>query len=130
MARAWRHRSCIRSRGADTLTGHSLCASRIFGILLSAILIGLAVQASGQSLPANLVHEGAALFNSVGCPQCHKVHGVGGVKGPNLTRVGRRRSRSAIQHQIREGGTVMPAYREVLTPVEIDSLARYLHSLR
>lgn len=73
---------------------------------------------------------GAAMFQSQGCPQCHQVNGVGGHKGPDLTHVGRRLNRQQIEDQIVNGGNAMPAYKDVLTPVETASLVRYLGRLR
>ena len=42
--------------------------------------------------------EAKALFHSLGCRGCHKVSGVGGDDGPDLTRVGRERPRPARFH--------------------------------
>lgn len=73
---------------------------------------------------------GAAVFDAKGCGQCHEVNGVGGHKGPVLTHVGRRLSQQRIEGQIMEGGDMMPAYKDVLTPRETRVLVRYLHKLR
>lgn len=73
---------------------------------------------------------GAALFDAKGCTQCHEINGRGGDKGPGLTHVGRRLSTQKIEKQILEGGDMMPAYNDVLTPDETRLLVRYLHKLR
>lgn len=74
--------------------------------------------------------NGAGVFESKGCPQCHAVAGKGGRKGPDLTHVGARLSRVRIENQIVNGGDAMPAYKDVLSVVETRSLVNYLHKLR
>jgi ubiquinol-cytochrome c reductase cytochrome b subunit len=70
------------------------------------------------------------LFASKGCAHCHVVNGRGGDKGPDLTHAGRRLSKQKIEKQILEGGNMMPAYKDSLTPEETKLLVRYLHKLR
>ncbi|MGD0479939.1 MAG: cytochrome c [Terracidiphilus sp.] len=74
--------------------------------------------------------RGAAVFEVSGCQHCHSIHNVGGHKGPDLSGVGRLRSKSDLRQQIVHGGKIMPAFGEVLEPDEINDLIAYLHSCR
>lgn len=74
--------------------------------------------------------RGAAEFASSGCQHCHSISGVGGHRGPDLSGVGRAKSKSAIRRQILNGSDVMPSFRDVLAPSEISDLVAYLRSCR
>lgn len=74
--------------------------------------------------------RGAAVFQESGCQHCHTVHNVGGHKGPDLSGVGRRKSKAALRQQIFNGSKVMPAFGEVLQPDELNDLVAYLRSCR
>ena len=48
------------------------------------------------------------------CARCHRVGGLGGVTGPDLSRIGRVRTRSALARSLREpGSSVASGYRVV-----------------
>jgi cytochrome c oxidase subunit 2 len=79
---------------------------------------------------------GRALFQSQQCGGCHKIRGVGGEAGPDLTEVGLRHS-SGWMHSFIESPsrfhleTRMPAYGvPALSHQEIEEIAQYLASLR
>ena len=74
--------------------------------------------------------DGPGLFRERGCVQCHAIRGVGGSKGPELSGVGRRLKRDAIERQIVHGGGAMPAFGEALPPDEVATLVRYLQHCR
>jgi mono/diheme cytochrome c family protein len=74
--------------------------------------------------------HGAALFASSGCQHCHMIGSVGGNRGPNLSGVGRVKSKIAIRQQIVAGSKVMPAFGDVLQPTEIDDLVAFLHACK
>ena len=74
--------------------------------------------------------RGAQSFASNGCPQCHTIRHNGGVKGPDLSGVGRRLNDDQIRVQIQNGGKQMPPFGNVLQVSETDDLVAYLHSLR
>jgi cytochrome c oxidase subunit 2 len=89
--------------------------------------------------------RGRKLFLESGCGACHAVRGTAarGMVGPDLTRVGGRRtigagtlptSREAISRFIRDGqhvkpGNLMPPFA-IFTPEDLDAVAAYLMSLR
>lgn len=75
-----------------------------------------------QTLPSNDAAAGERLFWNE-CGVCHSVNGRGGQVGPDLSRVGSRRSPAALAHKIRhassyiasiyEGGYVTEGYQPV-----------------
>jgi ubiquinol-cytochrome c reductase cytochrome b subunit len=74
--------------------------------------------------------HGAAVFSESGCQHCHSIGNVGGHKGPDLSGVGRRKSKAALRQQIVFGSKVMPAFGDDLEPNELNDLIAYLHSCR
>jgi len=74
--------------------------------------------------------HGAAVFSASGCQHCHSIGGVGGHKGPDLSGVGRRKSKAALRQQVVFGSKVMPAFGDDLEPGELKDLIAYLKSCR
>jgi ubiquinol-cytochrome c reductase cytochrome b subunit len=74
--------------------------------------------------------HGAAVFSASGCQHCHSIGGVGGHKGPDLSGVGRRKSKAALRQQIVFGSKVMPAFGDDLEPGDLKDLITYLKSCR
>jgi ubiquinol-cytochrome c reductase cytochrome b subunit len=95
---------------------------------------------SGEPVPENLVQnsgplglQGAALFQSKDCRNCHALEGSGGQRGPDLTLVGRRLTRDQLIDQVSNGtpgGGNMPAYGKQISAAEMAALAEFLESLR
>ncbi|MEO6786353.1 MAG: cytochrome b N-terminal domain-containing protein, partial [Chthoniobacteraceae bacterium] len=77
---------------------------------------------------AGPVYEGAKLFHSKGCLNCHLIEGYGGRRGPDLTRIGSTLTKDNIIIRIVNGGTNMPAFGSMLTPREIEDLTAFLQS--
>lgn len=73
---------------------------------------------------------GALLFHDRGCDHCHGQGGIGGKKGPPLTRLYRDRqwSPARITHQILYGGKKMPAFGDSVTDAEAAELVAYLRA--
>jgi alcohol dehydrogenase (cytochrome c) len=69
--------------------------------------------------PAGNVENGQRLFNQQ-CATCHRVSGVGGRVGPDLTRIGLTRSRAALTREIRTPSEWMPNGFETVTLVTRD----------
>ena len=86
--------------------------------------------------PAGLSQEeptGAALFEQR-CRDCHKVQDKGGTVGPDLSRIGSKRSATYLEQVIREPskvypGTVMPP-NDTLSRKQVNSLVDYLSTLK
>jgi mono/diheme cytochrome c family protein len=74
--------------------------------------------------------HGAAVFTNTGCQVCHSIRGVGGHKGPDLSGVGRRKSKAELQQQIVHGDKFMPAFGDDLEPGDLKDLITYLKSCR
>jgi ubiquinol-cytochrome c reductase cytochrome b subunit len=80
---------------------------------------------------AESAHDrGAKLFQEKGCSQCHSVNGIGGSKGPDLSAVGKRMKKPALQKQILQGGLNMPPFSEAISPQETHDLVEYLHKCK
>lgn len=69
------------------------------------------------------------------CAACHKMAGDGGTVGPDLSRVGNRRTEQEIRRLIEDPLTafddsVMPPFKDTLSADQISALATYLASRR
>jgi cytochrome c553 len=79
------------------------------------------------SVPANAhAAAGAAVFKTAGCGGCHTLRAAGttGSVGPNLDTL--RPAYDAVVTQVRDGGGVMPAFKEALTEQQIRDVAAYV----
>ena len=84
-----------------------------------------------KSTPLRL--QGAALFQSKDCRNCHALDGAGGRRGPDLTAVGTRLTPGQLIDQISNGtpgGGNMPAYGKQISPAEMTALVDFLADLR
>ena len=73
----------------------------------------------------------AALTYASTCVVCHRIAGEGGLVGPDLTLVGRRRDAAGIRAVIENaslvyGDSAMPAFKDKLTAAQLEALASYL----
>ncbi|MHB8232354.1 MAG: cytochrome c [bacterium] len=99
---------------------------------------------------ANLAYPklpaGLKLFREDNCVACHRINGVGGIVGPNLSHVGKTKSLSWIESQIVDpqvhftygvpatinGHTyvvIMPDFKDI-SAAQLNTIARYLKSLK
>ena len=95
---------------------------------------------SGNAVPEDLVRastplqlQGALVFQNKQCRNCHALQGIGGRRGPDLTRVGSRLTRDQLIDQVSNGtpgGGNMPAYGKQIKPAEMSGLVDFLVSLR
>jgi ubiquinol-cytochrome c reductase cytochrome b subunit len=74
------------------------------------------------------VAEGARLFYSKGCLNCHLIGEFGGRRGPDLTAIGSLLTKDQIILRIANGGVNMPAFASALTRTEMDGLTAFLQS--
>ncbi len=124
--------------GVYLFTGAMMSGRFGGGMMMGGRFSGGAYNGSGP--------EGYRLFNTSGCIRCHTINGRGGTIGPDLSRVGSKRSFSWIVTQIaapsthfKRGSTatingktypvIMPNY-ERMPKSEVITISRYLESLK
>jgi ubiquinol-cytochrome c reductase cytochrome b subunit len=118
-------------------------------ILLGAVSLGTLTQLgqhtpwspvmdawSGQPIPTEylknrtpLEHQGALVFQSKQCHNCHSLGGEGGKRGPELDQVAVRLTPDQLIRQVIQGGGNMPAYGKNLSPAETAALVKFLETL-
>src|SRR5260370_11847979 len=76
-----------------------------------------------------LVRQGAVVFQSKQCRNCHSLNGVGGERGPALDSIASRMTEDQMIRQVLQGGGNMPAYGKNLAPVEVTALVGFLKTL-
>lgn len=70
--------------------------------------------------------KGAKLMHVEGCVACHMVHGVGGQRGPDLTKIADRTTEGQLYTRIMNGGGGMPAYGNTMTPAQANAIVSFL----
>ena len=117
---------------------------KVFLILTFAL--GIIVFYFSPAYSAAINKTGMSLFVSEGCITCHRINGIGGTAGPNLSNIGSKRSFTWIKEQISHPsrhfmlGTgftqnnktyvvMMPSFQPI-PPSKINALAEYLESLK
>ena len=91
---------------------------------------------TGAPIPANFVSgrtplqvQGALVFQSKQCHNCHALGDNGGKRGPALDAVAVRLTGDQLVRQVLQGGGNMPAYGKNLNPAETIALVAFLESL-
>lgn len=69
--------------------------------------------------------SGAKLFSD-NCESCHGTNGAGGHIGPNLQKSAIAENLAKVEKQVRNGGSVMPPFKGVLSGADIDAVAHYV----
>ena len=80
------------------------------------------------------IKTGKRVYAARGCSECHRINEKGGWAGPNLTHIGKTRSKAWIRRQITDskahfGNSFMPLYKH-LPRKDLNALVSYLSSLR
>ena len=73
--------------------------------------------------------QGAVIFQSMQCRNCHSIGGQGGQRGPALDSVATRLTEDQLIRQVVQGGGNMPAYGKNLSPPEVTALVQFLDTL-
>ncbi len=76
-----------------------------------------------------LQRQGALVFQSKQCHNCHALDSHGGQRGPTLDAVAVRLTPDQLIRQVIQGGGNMPAYGKNLSPAETTALVAFLESL-
>ena len=76
--------------------------------------------------------DGQKIFQQK-CKMCHKINGVGGKLGPDLSKVSGQRDENYIREKLKDpsktkSDTVMPVFDAA--PAEVDSVVEYLKTLK
>jgi cbb3-type cytochrome c oxidase subunit III len=84
-----------------------------------------AVAGTNAKPPAQQGTDGKSIF-SANCASCHtlKAAAATGTIGPNLDQL--KPSFAIAQHQVENGGGVMPAFKGTLTQPQIDAVAKFV----
>ena len=91
---------------------------------------------TGDPVPSKFVSgrtplqvQGALVFQSKQCHNCHALGGIGGKRGPALDAVAVRLTGDQLVRQVLQGGGNMPAYGKNLNPAETAALVAFLETL-
>jgi cytochrome c551 len=110
---------------------HKRCAA-LLGLVATAcwMVAALGLQTPSAVAASSSTDEklrGAELFHEKGCEFCHGVDARGiAEKGPDLSTVGKKLKKDAIERQVRNGGGGMPAFGTALQPDELEALVAFL----
>jgi len=128
----WAVIAFLESQGGTVdVTGSDIPAQATGGSGASGASTSGAALAGGSTDPQ-------ALVNAAGCVGCHKLNGAGGAIGPDLTRVGARRSAQAIRVKILDPASsvtkgyeqfagVMPkTFGTMMNAAQLEALVQYL----
>lgn len=92
-----------------------------------AAYVGSVAGQGGESSgsPQQLGTDGKTIF-SAECSSCHtlKAAGATGTVGPNLDQL--KPAQALVQHQVENGGGVMPAFKGKLSPAQITAVATFV----
>ena len=69
---------------------------------------------------------GKKVFETAGCTACHTLKAAGstGTVGPNLDQL--KPAEAIVVHQVEVGGGPMPAFKDQLTPKQIQDVAAFV----
>jgi cbb3-type cytochrome c oxidase subunit III len=93
---------------------------------VAAYVAAVAGQGGASSgSPQALGTDGKKIF-STECSSCHtlKAAGATGTVGPNLDQL--KPAQAIVQHQVENGGGVMPAFKGKLSPEQITAVAKFV----
>ena len=105
-----------------------------FSIALCIALANTAGAATKKAGKSMAIKAGKRVYAGRGCSECHRINGKGGRAGPNLTHIGKIRSKAWIRKQITDSkahfkDSFMPLYKH-LPRKDLNALVSYLSSLR
>ena len=99
-----------------------------FGVV-GALLFGI----TGFAQEADQIEAGKKVYSEMKCPMCHKIGGVGGKIGPELSGVGSRKDAEWIKGFLKDPKSVIPDTKQPPfkgTDEQLEALVTYLMSLK
>ena len=101
----------------------------VMGIIAVLFLGSLGFAQGGKAL----VEKGQKIYTEKKCSMCHKIEGVGGKIGPDLSDVGSKRDAEWIKGFLKDPKSVIPETKQPPfkgTDEELDAVVAYLMSLK
>ena len=109
----------------------------IFRNIFSSLAIGfvgvLLFGIAGFAQEADQIEAGKKVYIEMKCAMCHKIEGVGGKIGPDLSGVGSRKDAAWIKGFLKDPKSVIPGTKQPPfkgTDEQLDALVAYLMSLK
>lgn len=100
--------------------------------LLLALCAVTAHAQAGQASRQHSIQAGQQIYLQR-CMQCHSTNRDQVMLGPSLygemTTSPHRKTAAQIRQQLRDGKGKMPAFKDILTPADIDNLLAYIRTL-
>ena len=106
-----------------------MCLNIAVGVLV-VTFFGSMASAQGDEA---LIEKGKEIYNEKKCSMCHKMDGVGGDIGSELSGVGSRRDTEWIKGFLKDPKSVIPGTKQPPfkgTDEELEAVATYLGSLK
>ena len=105
----------------------------IFASLAVGVVGVLLFGITGFAQDAAQIEEGKKVYGEMKCAMCHKVEGVGGKIGPELSGVGSRKEAKWMKGFLKDPKSVIPDTKQPPfkgTDEQLDALVTYLMSLK
>lgn len=106
----------------------NIFSSLAFGVA-GVLLFGI----TGFAQDAAQIEAGKKVYSEMKCAMCHKMEGVGGKIGPELSGVGSRKDAQWIKGFLKDPKSVIPDTKQPPfkgTDEQLDALVAYLTSLK
>ena len=106
---------------------------KIFSSLAIGVAVVLLFWIAGFANEVGQTEEGKKVYSEMKCAMCHKIEGVGGKTGPDLSGVGSRKDAAWIKGFLRDPKSVIPGTKQPAfkgTDEQLEALVAYLMSLR
>jgi cytochrome c2 len=109
----------------------------IFRNIFSSVAVGvvgvLLFGIAGFAQEADQIEAGKKVYSEMKCAMCHKIGGVGGKIGPELSGVGTRKDAQWIMGFLKDPKSVIPGTKQPPfkgTDEQLEALVAYLISLK
>ena len=103
------------------------------GFFWGVLALGLVGWNTSGWAQEDLIQRGAEVYQKLRCPMCHQIQGRGRTLGPDLSHVGRHRSREWLFRFLKNPRSVNPNARMFpvkASPEDLEALVTYLMSLK